>query len=145
MVSSKVDFSFNKIRRIDGIDQLAEMLFPNNCQHQRLFHAIFVDLKWSPDGFLPSLSSVASNVNVSNRVLETVRAKMRRLGVIDHVSKFNSKYGYQEGWILSRRFERSLVNLATSVARLSETTDPRTEERDKLMLSLSGVEKARLD
>jgi hypothetical protein len=47
----------------------------------------------------------------TKRVLEKVRAKCRRMGIIDHVSRFNSKYGYREGWVFSNRFGRAMVRL----------------------------------
>ena len=131
MVSTKVELSYNKIARIQDLDELAEILFPNNRNHQKVFIAIFVELKWAESQFLPALESVADKYGLSHRVLEGVRAKMRRMGFIDHVSRFNSKHGYREGWVFSNRFLRSLEQLAGLVKRMKERTSPMQEKKDR--------------
>jgi len=68
--------------------------------------------------------------------LERVRAKMRRMGMIDHVSRFNAKRGYREGWILSTRFEKSLGQLAEMVAGFKDTAIG-SQDKDMLVLQLS--------
>jgi len=45
---------------------------------------------------VPNLAKIAEQHAVSKRTLERVRAKMRRMGLIDHVSRFNAAYGYRE-------------------------------------------------
>ena len=114
--STKIDINHNKISRIDGLDDMARILCPGNKNHQAALLAVFVELKWAPDQFLPTLDPVADKHGISRRTLETVRAKMRRLGIIDHVSRFNQRYGYREGWVFSQRFEKSLARLAELTA-----------------------------
>ena len=111
MVSTKIEANHNKIYRTECLDELATVLFPGNKNHQKIFISIFVELKWAEDQFLSTLEPVADKYGYSRRVLEAVRAKMRRLGLIDHVSRFNKKYGYREGWVFSNRFSRALSNL----------------------------------
>lgn len=93
---------------MSGMDDLARLLFPGNRNHQRIFLAIFIDLKYSPDQFASSLNHLCDKHGFSPRLLEIVRSKMRRMGIIDHVSRFNRQYGYREGWVYSKRFEKSL-------------------------------------
>ena len=83
MPSTKIEFNCNKIARIQGLDELAQLLFPGNRSHQRVFLAIFIELKYAPGQFLPHLSSLCDRYGFSPRMLETVRSKMRRLGIID--------------------------------------------------------------
>jgi len=128
MVSTKVELNHGRIARARELDDLARLLFPGNKNHQRVFLAIFVELKWTDGQFLPELASLATRHGVSRRVLETVRAKMRRLGLINHVSRFGKKYGYREGWIFSRQFERGLIRLSELVARAKEP-GPGAQER----------------
>jgi len=128
---TKIDLNASKIPRMEGIDDLARLLFPGNKNHQRCFLAIFVELKWAPDQFLSNLEPVGEKHTISRRTLETVRAKMRRLGLIDHVSRFNRKHGYREGWIFSRRFERSLECLAEVTKRLKTPRDHSQEQKDR--------------
>ena len=131
MPSTKNDLNHNKISRLDGLDDLARTLFPQNKRQQRVFLTIFVELKWAPDQFLSTLEPIAEKHNISRRTLETVRGKMRRLGIIDHVSRFNRKHGYREGWIFSRRFERSLQCLAEVTERLKAPRDHSQEQKDR--------------
>ena len=126
-----MDLSHNKITRVESLDELAPILFPGNKNHQRIFLAVFIELKWAPDQFLPALEPIAAKYDLSRRVLETVRAKMRRMGLIDHVSRFNRKYGYREGWIFSNKFSRTLTRLAGLAQSLRETKSPIQEKKDR--------------
>jgi hypothetical protein len=130
-MKTKIDFSHNIVKRLESIDDIAPILFPGNKRHQKIFVAIFVELKWSNEGFLPSLNYLPDKYGFSFRVLETVRAKMRRLGLIDHVSRFNKRYGYREGYVLSSRFTSSLKYLADLSVRLREKKSPQMEKRER--------------
>ena len=130
-MKTKIDFSHNIIKRLESIDDMAPILFPGNIRHQKIFVAIFVELKWSNEGFLPSLNYLTDKYGFSCRVLETVRAKMRRMGLIDHVSRFNKRYGYREGYVLSTRFTSSLKYLADLSVRLKEKKSPQMERRER--------------
>lgn len=131
MVSTKIDLNCGRIDRIDALDELAAILFPNNRNHQRVFLAIFIELKWSEKQFLPILEPVASEYQISRRTLETVRAKMRRMGVIDHVSRFNKKYGYRGGWVFSNRFARTLQRLVDLPEQFREPKNAIQEQKDR--------------
>jgi len=108
MVSTKIEFNHNKIARIQDLSDLARLLFPGNRNHQKVFLAIFIELKYAEGQFLPTLAPLCQKYDFSPRMLETVRAKMRRMGLIDHVSRFNKKHGYREGWAFSNRFLKGL-------------------------------------
>ncbi len=129
--NTKIDLNSNKLARMEGLDDLARVLFPGNRNQQRVFLAIFVELKWAPGQFVSALESVADRHGISRRTLETVRAKMRRLGIIEHVSRFNKRHGYREGWVFSRRLERTLVNFSEAVARLRQPGAPQQERKDR--------------
>ncbi len=131
MPSTKVDLNHSRISRMDGLDDLARALFPNNKRHQRAFLAIFVEIKWAPGQFVPVLEPIADRHGISCRTLETVRAKMRRLGLIDHVCRFNNRHGYREGWVFSGRFARSLERITDTLARLREPNPQREEQKDR--------------
>ena len=116
---------------MDGLDELAKALFPGNKNHQRIFLAIYVELKWADDQFLPALQPIADKHGISHRTLQTVRAKMRRLGIIDHVSRFNKRHGYREGWVFSTRFRRGLVRLAELSESLRTKRGDSQEQKDR--------------
>lgn len=131
MVSTKIEFNHNKIARIQGLDELARLLFPGNRNQQKLFLAIFIELKYAPGAFLTALQPICDKYGFSPRMLETVRSKMRRMGVIDHVSRFNKSYGYREGWIFSRRFDRSLRRLSNLIQDFKERKGDMQERKDR--------------
>ena len=131
MVSTKIEISHNRIARIEELDELAAILFPGNKNHQRIFVAIHIELKWADGQFLKALEPIADKYGLSRRVLETVRSKMRRMGLIDHVSRFNRKYGYREGWVFSNKFSRSIKSLSHQVDALRECKGPIQERRDR--------------
>ena len=135
MTSTKIELSFNRINRLSDLADLAELLFPRNRNHQHAFLAIWLAIKWADCGIVPNLAGVAHEHAISRRTLERVRAKMRRMGVIDHVSRFNAKHRYREGWVLSGRFERSLTQLAAQVAKL-RARETGTQDKDILLLNL---------
>ncbi|NUM53487.1 MAG: hypothetical protein HUU46_07575 [Candidatus Hydrogenedentes bacterium] len=131
MTSTKIDLNCSKIARIRDLDELAAVLFPGNKSHQKTFLAIFVELKWSDGQFLRALEPVGIKHGITPRTMETVRAKMRRLGFIDHVSRFNKRYGYREGWVFSNRFDSALYRLAETAGLLREQRSPLQERKDR--------------
>ena len=131
MPSTKVEINYNKIARIQGLDELAILLFPGNKKHQRIFLAIFIELKYSPQQFLPTLTPLCDKYDFSPRMLETVRSKMRRMGVIDHVSRFNKIRGYREGWIFSKRFSHALIRISELIQSFRDRKDALQERKDR--------------
>ena len=131
MTSTKIEFNTAKIARIQGLDELAGLLLPGNKEHQKIFLAIFIELKYSKDQFLPSLSPLCEKYALSPRMLETVRSKMRRMGLVDHVSRFNTSYGCREGWVFSSRFPRSAGRLVELVSSFREWRNHLQEQKDR--------------
>ncbi len=129
--STKVELNHNRIARTEGLDEFADILFPRNKNHKRVFLTIFIEIKYSKEGFLPVLAPLTEKYDFSERMLETVRSKLRRLGFIDHVSRFNKRYGYREGWVLSNRFRRSMLRLAELSLQFIERKDARQEQKDR--------------
>lgn len=129
--STKIEISYNKIERLKGLDELAWVLFPGNRNHQRIFLAIFIELKYASDQFLPSFLPLRDQYAFSPRMLETVRSKMRRMGIIDHVCRFNATTGYREGWVFSKRFSKAMARLSEAVESFREDKDPHQREKDK--------------
>jgi hypothetical protein len=131
MPRTKIELNYNKIARIQALDELARVLFPDNKNHQKIFLAIFIELKYAPHEFLPLLRPLCDRYGFTPRMLETVRSKMRRMGIIDHVSRFNKAYGYREGWVFSSRFTRSLSHLAELAQSFRNRKDAFQEEKDR--------------
>ena len=129
--STKIELNCNKIARIQGLDELATILFLGNKHHQRIFLAIFIELKYAKSEFLPSLLPLSDKYNFSPRMLETVRSKMRRIGLIDHVSRFNKRYGYREGWVFSSRFDKTVKKLKNLSHDFRSRKDSLQEQKDR--------------
>jgi hypothetical protein len=129
--NTKIEASYNKIERMKGLDDLARILFPGKRNHQRIFLAIFIELKYSSDQFLPSLAPLCDQYDLPPRMLETVRSKMRRMGIIDHVCRFNAITGYREGWVFSKRFPKAMVRISEAVESFKEGKDPHQREKDE--------------
>jgi hypothetical protein len=138
MTSTKIDWSFNKIAKLADSADLAEMLFPGNRNKQHAFLVLWIAIKWSEHNIVPNFTEVARENGVSRRTVERVRAKLRRLGVIDHVSRFNAQHGYREGWVLSTRFQRSLAQLAAKAAELADS-ERGSREKDEMLLDFARV------
>ena len=131
MPSTKIDMNHNRIARMNGLDEMAKLLFPGNRTHQRAAVAVLVELKWAEGQMLPALEPIADKYDISRRTLETVRAKMRRMGLIDHISRFGKRHGYRECWVLSRRFEKSLVIWAEGICEFRARRGPGQEAKDR--------------
>jgi len=131
MPSTKIELNHNQISHVQGLDEFAGLLFPKNKNHQKIFLAIFIELKYEPDQFLPSLAFLCEKYGVSQRMLETVRSKMRRMGLIDHVSRFNKRYGYREGWVFSTRFRKACMRLSEFPIAFRQRIEPKQERKDR--------------
>lgn len=141
MTSTRIELAFNKIARMNDASDLAELLFPGNRNQQHAFLAIWFALKWASPGLVPNLNDATQEHGISRRTLERVRAKLRRLGLIDHVSRFNARHGYREGWVLSPRFANSLKQLADKVTMLA-SAQPGARDKDVLLLHLAQARRA---
>ena len=109
-ISTKIDFRYRRIREIRDFTEIVEMLFPGNRNQQHAAARVLLALKWA-NGLVPNLASLERRHGISRRTLQRVRAKLARLGLIEHVSRLNSRYGGQEGWRLSGRFAAALKRL----------------------------------
>lgn len=133
MTSTKVDLNAGQIARLQDAADLAELLFPGNRNQQHCFLVLWFSLKWAAGSLVPNLLLVAEEHGISKRTLERVRAKLRRLGLIDHVSRFNVRHGYREGWVLSTRFSHNLRVLADTSEHLARS-DAGSPGKDRLLL-----------
>jgi len=131
MTNTKIELNCSKITRVQGLDELAKLLFPGNKNHQKVFLAIFIELKYAPGEFMPFLKPLCDKYDFTPRMLETARSKMRRMGIIDHVSRFNKTYGYREGWVFSSRFSRALSRLSELTKGFRGRSDALQEKKDR--------------
>lgn len=133
VITTKIDFAYRRIGRLTGVTELAEMFFPGNRNQQYAFLVIWVRLKWRSEGIVPNLGQLVMSEGVSRRTLERVRAKMRRMGLLEHITRFDPRFGNREGWILSDNFEKSLNLLSQKTAEFKKP-EQSTQEQDEQML-----------
>lgn len=98
---------------------------------------IFFELKWA-NRMVPNLAYIEAKYGVSRRILQRARAQLSRLGLIEHVSYLNSRYGGAHGWRLSSRFETALRQLAEKCAAFRDKAAG-SEEKDKVLLGFVGA------
>ena len=132
MTRTKIEVHPALVRRVSGLDDLARILFPDNRNHRRVFIAIWIELKYADGQFVQSFSHLPSSHGFSERMLEIVRAKMKRMGVLKRVSHFSPHHGHTGGWTFSERFAACLVTLATALrtARVPSGRDT-DEQKDR--------------
>lgn len=109
--STKIDFHHRRISQISDFTELLGMLFPGNRNQRYAAACMFCELRWA-NGIVPHLAYLEGKYGISRRVLQRARAKLSRLGVIEHVSYLNSRHGGLHGWKLSSRFEAGLRQMA---------------------------------
>ena len=131
---TKIDFHHRRISRLSDFTELIEMLFPGNRNQQHAEACIFFELKWT-SAIVPNVAYLERKYGISRRALQRARAKLSRLGLIEHVSYLNSRYGGQHGWRLSGRFETALRQLADTCALLRRQANS-SETKDRLYLTL---------
>jgi len=129
MARTRIEVSPASTRHLAGLDDLAQVLFPANRLHRRVFIAVWADLKYAPEQFVPSFSDLCARHGFSERVLEIVRARMKRLGILERVSHFSPRYGNRSGWTFSERFERSLAKLADALRAARRPSGRPTDQR----------------
>ena len=132
--------SFNHRKEISDYGDLVEMLFPGNRNQQHAGTCILFELKWA-DGLVSNLSSMEKRYDISRRILQRSRAKLTRLGLIEHISSFNKRYGGQAGWKLSTRFERGLNLLAKKCAGL-RNLKASSRDKDKIILAYTDARRS---
>jgi len=134
---TKIDFRHRRISQISDFTELIEVVFPGNRNQQHAAACIFFELKWAKH-MMPNLAHIEKRYDISRRILQRARAKLSRLGLIEHVSYLNSRYGGQHGWRLSTRFERALNQLGLKYADYRNTAAG-SKEKEILLLEFTDA------
>jgi len=136
---TKIDFHHRRICQISDFTELIEIVFPGNRNQQHAAACIFFELKWAKH-IVPNLNHIEKRYDISSRILQRTRAKLSRLGLIEHISYLNSRYGGQHGWRLSTRFERALNQL---ISKCADFRNAKTISKEKEMLLLEFTDTKR--
>ena len=133
--STKINFKYRKIREISDFTELVEILFPGNRNQQHAAARILFELKRA-NSMVPTMAYMEEKYHISRRILQRTRAKLARLGLIEHVSYLNSRYGGQHGWKLSGRFGTALRFLAEKYDGWRNDKDLKRKEKEATLASL---------
>ena len=134
---TKIDFHHRRISRISDFTELMEMLFPGNRNQRRAAACIFLELKWA-SRMVPNLAYIEERYDLSRRTVQRTRAKLSRLGLVEHVSHLNTRYSGQHGWRLSARFEGALNQLRSKCADF-KSNSMSSQEKELLLLEFSST------
>lgn len=138
---TKIDFHHRRISRLSDFTELVEMLFPGSRNQRYAASCIFFELKWAR-GIVPNLKYIEAKYHITRRVFQRARAKLARIGLIEQVSRLNSRYDGQQGWRLSSRFETGLRQLAGRCATFREQSMS-SKEKEHLFLQLTNSSRER--
>ena len=132
---TKISFQHRRIREIGDVTDIVAMLFPGNRNQQHAAARILLFLRQET---LPqrTLTEVQDRYAISRRTLQRTRAKLARLGLIEHASGLCSRHGGQEGWMLSGRMSTALRHLADRIDQWRSDDRPDKEEKERI---LAGV------
>ena len=136
---TKIHFNYRK--EISDYTDLVEILFPGNRNQQHAAACILFELKWNKSIILLSLNFIQEKYVISKRILERTRSKLSRLGLIEHISSFSTRYGGQSGWKLSSRFEAALKRLAEKTSLLRDK-NLSSKEKDEMFISLTDARRS---
>jgi len=133
--STKIDLRYRRISQIADITDIVSILFPGNRNQQHAAARILMVLREAID-LVPSLSFLDEKQGISRRTLQRTRAKLSRLGLIEHITWMNSRYGGQTGWKLSGRFSTALRLLAENVKSWKNYKNPDREKKEEILVGL---------
>ncbi len=132
---NKIDFRHRRVSQISDITDMVDMLFPSNRNQQHAAARILLALK-AASVPVPSLSFLEDKYNISRRTLQRTRAKLSRLGLIEHVTWMNTRYNGQQGWKLSSRMSTALRQLADKIDQWRKDDRPERILKDEQLVEL---------
>jgi hypothetical protein len=132
---TKIEFRYRRIGQLDDITDMVAMLFPSNKNHQHAAARILMILRGQPQP-VASLSPLETKHGISRRTLQRVRAKLSRLGLIEHVTWMNRRHAGKTGWLISTRMSRTLRQLADTLDAWRAETSVSRQAKDVALTEL---------
>ena len=86
--STKIDFRYRRVSQLDDITDLVAILCPGNKNQQHAAARILLALRVAKQP-IPTLADLECRFDISRRTLQRARAKLSRLGLIEHVTWMN--------------------------------------------------------
>ncbi len=139
---SKIDFNHRRISHLSDYTDIIEILFPGNRNMQHAAVCVLFELKWA-DSLVENLSFMEHKYSISRRILQRTRAKMRRLGIIEHISHLNRRYNGKNGWKLSTKLECNLKLLASKCKAFRMESGPGTyKEKERTLIDFADARRS---
>lgn len=132
--STKIEFRYRRIGELDDLTDLVAILFPGNRNQQHAAARILLTLKSAKEPL--AVTELEKRYGITRRTLQRTRAKLARLGLIEHVSWMNSRYGGRTGWRLSSRMSGGLRQLADRIERWRSDGRPERRRKDEQLVEL---------
>jgi len=133
--STKIDFRYRCVRQVSDVTDLVQMFFPGNRNQQHAAARILLELR-AASGIKSTLTFLQKEHGISRRTLQRTRAKLARLGLIEHVSWMNTRYGGQTGWKLSSRMDAALRHIANKINEWRNDKRPDRRAKDEQLTEL---------
>jgi len=133
--STKIDFRYRRISQIADVTDIVAILFPGNRNQQHAAARILLDLKEAGE-LVPSLSFLEDKYGISRRTLQRTRAKLSRLGLIEHITWMNNRYGGESAWKLSSRFGSALRRLAGKLEDWKKAEDMGKRKKEETLVDV---------
>jgi hypothetical protein len=133
--STKIEFRHRRIQQIADITDIVSILFPGSRKQRYAAACILFELKWA-DHIVPNLAYIETKCGISRRVLQRARAKLSRLGIIEHVGMLNSRHAGEVGWRLSGRFTAALRMLAAKLVEWQQGDELELKEKEAMLAAL---------
>ena len=131
---TKIEFRARHISQLADLTDLVEILFPGNRNQQHAAARILLALKAAKE-LVPNLKHLEQQHMVSRRTLQRTRARLARLGLIEHVTWMNTRYGGQQGWKLSGRMSTALRQLADKIDDWRNDKRPERGDKDTILVN----------
>ncbi len=132
--STKIAFRYRRIGELDDLTDLVAILFPGNRNQQHAAARILQRLKSANEPL--AVAGLEERYGISRRTLQRTRAKLARLGLIEHVTWMNSRYGGRTGWRLSSRMSGALRQLADRIDRWRGDMRAERKRKDEQLVEL---------
>jgi hypothetical protein len=133
--STKIEFRHRRIRELEDITDFVGILFPGNRNQQHAAARILLFLK-TYAGPVRSLRSLEQQHGISRRTIERTRAKLARVGLIEHLGPLSKRANGQPGWRLSGRMSAALRLVAHKIEAWRSDARPERREKDELLVGM---------
>jgi hypothetical protein len=131
----KIAFAHRHVRQVADVTDLVAWLFPGNRNQQHAAAWVLLTLRPTTEP-MACMGELEKKHGISRRTLQRVRAKLANIGLIEHVTWMNSRYGGRTGWVLSGRMSSALRVLADKLESWRADERPEASAKEAALVDL---------